>query len=107
LKESEPEMKKNSAKTAEDDRIVWSPAPVPDKSRLAALGENGQELHGVPTLQTRYLNRFREGPKNARLMIASRTILSRHARPGQSFGIRKCVQGHGDGPSIISAPPAG
>jgi hypothetical protein len=47
-------MKKNSAKTAEDDRIVWSPAPVPDTSRLAALRENGHELHGVPTLQTRY-----------------------------------------------------
>lgn len=69
LKESEPEMKKHSAKTAENDRIDWSPAPVPDTSRLAALERAASSRTARPLYKRATQTVFGEGPKNTKLML--------------------------------------
>ena len=62
-------MKKHSAKTAEDDRIDWSPAPVPETSRLAALAKAARSCTACPLYKRATQTVFGEGPKDARLML--------------------------------------
>jgi uracil-DNA glycosylase family protein len=68
LKQSEPEMKK-SAKTAEDDRTDWLPAPVPNTSRLTALEKAARSCTACPLYKRATQTVFGEGSKNARLML--------------------------------------
>ena len=62
-------MKRNRAKTAEDDGIVWSPALVPDTSRLTALEKKARNCTACPLYKHATQTVFGEGPKNARLML--------------------------------------
>ena len=69
LKQSGSDMKKNRAKTAEDGGTDWSPAPVPDTSRLAALEKAARSCTACPLYKRATQTVFGEGPKNARLML--------------------------------------
>lgn len=62
-------MKKHTAKTAEDDRTDWSPAPVPETSRLAALAKAARGCTACPLYKRATQTVFGEGPKDARLML--------------------------------------
>jgi uracil-DNA glycosylase family protein len=62
-------MKKRSEKPAEDDRTDWSPAPVPETSRLAALAKAAGSCTACPLYKRATQTVFGEGSKNAWLMF--------------------------------------
>jgi uracil-DNA glycosylase len=78
-------MKKNAAKSRDDDAKNGRPAPVPDTSSLAALDKAARSCKACPLYKRATQTVFGEGRKNARLMLLGEQPGDQEDRAGKPF----------------------